>query len=101
MLLVVVIFLKKNNMRVFLLSAVEFSENRGKGQIEMKVETPMMSWHHREGVLSIDWDRGIRIATAGADNSIRVFHFIPFSSSFRLIPFSNGIRYGPTEVQTH
>eukprot|EP00954_Amorphochlora_amoebiformis_P003167 247394-Amorphochlora_amoeboformis.AAC.1 len=39
----------------------------------MKVATPMVSWHAREPVLSVDIHPSGKIATAGADNFVRIW----------------------------
>ena len=38
----------------------------------MKVATPMISWHAREPVLSVDVHSSGKIATGGADKFVRV-----------------------------
>lgn len=43
----------------------------------MKFNTYLIIWHHKEPVFSVDFHESGRIATGGADNTVKVCFIIP------------------------
>lgn len=38
----------------------------------MKVKTPLIAWHSKEPIFSLDFHPSGRLATGGADNDVKV-----------------------------
>lgn len=49
----------------------------------MKPKTPQISWHGRDPIFSIDFHPSGRVATAGADNDVKVKGYLYFAEVLR------------------
>lgn len=60
--------------------------------LPMKYNTCLIVWHNKEPVLSLDFHPSGRLATGGADNTIKVTPILYLLKSFKNSRYGNYLR---------